>query len=183
MPISLDPPSIGPQLDANLQKIKERIGKALDAVAQQLSDNILEEGRSDIASAGNFGSRWTGGFTAEIDGEGNVRTLTLRHAVPYWKVFQYGAIIHGRPLLWIPTTKGGPRARDYGGRLFRVPRDQTLMRRKGGGVPLLLSSTSKQVEYTGHESVTIPKKFHLIEIARAEVKTVGALFNAEMTGD
>lgn len=181
MAISLDPPSIGPQLDANLEKIRQRIRKALDNVAQQLSDNILEAGRSDISGAGNFGARWTSGFTSEIGGDGNVRTVTLRQAVPYWKVFQYGAIIQGKPLLWIPTTKGGPRAREYGGRLFRVPKKGKS--RPGGGVPLLLDWDTKQVMYTGHETVTIPKKFHLIEIARAEAKTVGALFRVEMAGD
>lgn len=183
MPITFEPKSIGPELDANFEKIKQRILKALDAATQQLSENILQEGRSDISGAGNFGARWTEGFTADISGEGYVRTLTLRHAVPYWKVFQYGAIIHGRPLLWIPMEKGGPRAREFGGRLFRVPRDPAQMRRKGGGVPLLMSAADKQVKYTGHESVTIPKKFHLIEIARAEAKTVGALFKLEMAGD
>ena len=59
------------------------------------------------------------------------------------------------------------------GRLFRV-------NRKSGGVPLLLSVADKQVKYTGHESVRIPKKFHLVEIIRAESKTIGALFRAEM---
>jgi hypothetical protein len=175
MPVTFDPPSIKPELDASLERIKQRIQKALDAATQQLADNILQEGRSDISGAGNFGTRWTEGFTAEITGEGNVRTLTLRQAVPYWKVFQYGAIIHGKPLLWIPLQKGGPRARDFAGRLFRV-------NRKSGGVPLLMSADDKQVKYTGHESVRIPKKFHLVEIIRAESKTIGALFRAEMAG-
>lgn len=168
------------QIEAAAVRIKERIEKALAAAAEQLAENILQEGRSDISGAGNFGARWTEGLTAEVDGDGNIRTITLRQAVPYWRVFQYGAIIQGQPLLWIPFEKGGPRARDYPGRLFRVPRDPTLMRRKGGGAPLLMSADDKQAKYHGHESVTIPKKFHLVEIARAQSKTMGALFRHEM---
>lgn len=173
MPVTVDP--IAPQLSAAAQKYKQRIEKALDAATDKLSQNILQEGRQDISSAGKFGARWTQGFTSDIDGSGLTRTITFRQAVPYWRVFQYGAVIQGKPLLWIPLREKGPRARDFPGRLFRV-------NRKSGGAPLLMSAATKQVEYTGHESVRIPKKFHLVEIIRAESKTLGALFRVELSG-
>jgi hypothetical protein len=98
--------------------------------------------------------------------------------VPYWRVFQNGAIIQGKPLLWIPlsfaTEAQGVSAKDYPGRLFRVDR-------KSGGAPLLMSADDKQPKYSGHESVRIPKKFHLVEIVTAEAKTFGALYRVEMT--
>jgi hypothetical protein len=159
------------QLEEVARRIRERIDKALGAAAEQLAENILEEGRSDISGAGNFGTRWTQGLTAEVDGDGNVRTITLRHAVPYWRVFQYGALIEGKPMLWIPFEKGGPYARDYPGALRRVDP-------KSGKAPLLVGDGGPK--YHGHESVTIPKKFHLVEIARAQSKTMGALFRLEM---
>lgn len=163
------------QIEAAAARIKERIEKALAAAADQLAENILQEGRSDISGAGNFGARWTEGLTADVDGTSTLRTITLRQAVPYWRVFQYGAVIEGKPLLWIPLSYTGlkVRARDFPGRLFRVDR-------KSGGVPLLMSVDDKQAKYTGHESVTIPKKFHLVEIARAQSKTMGALFRLEL---
>jgi hypothetical protein len=175
MPVTVVPASIKPQLDAQGEAIKQRIAKATEAATQKLADNILQKGRDDISSAGKFGVRWTQGLTAEVGGEGAERTVTLSQAVPYWTVFQFGAVIHGRPLLWIPMKEGGPRASEFGGRLFRVDR-------KGGGAPLLLSADTKTVEYHGQTQVTIPKKFHLIEIAQAEAKTLGALFRVEMAG-
>ena len=166
MPVTFDPPSITPELDARLERIRQRIQKALDAATAQLAANILQEGRQDIASAGRFGPRWTQGFTASVDGEGTVRTITFRQAVPYWKVFQYGpTIIQGKPLLWIPLSFAGlppgTRAKGFPGGLFRV-------NRKSGGAPLLLSIADRKPKFHGQESVRIPKKFHLVEIIRAE---------------
>jgi hypothetical protein len=58
--------------------------------------------------------------------------------VKFWRVFQNGAIIHGKPMLWIPLSFAkdaqGIRAKDYPGKLFRVDR-------KGGLAPLLMTSS------------------------------------------
>lgn len=178
MAITIVPASIAPQLQAQSQAIQQRIQKATLAAVQQLADNIVQKGRDDISGAGKFGTRWTQGLTADIAGDDATRTITLSHAVSYWSVFQYGAIIQGKPLLWIPLSDSGltgVRARDFPGRLFRVDR-------KAGGAPLLMSADDKQVKYTGHEQVRIPKKFHLVEIAQAEARTLGALFKVEMAG-
>ncbi len=170
MPVTVVPASIKPQLDAQGEAIKQRIKAATAAAAQKLADNILAKGRADISSAGKFGVRWTQGLTAEVGGEGTERTITISHAVSYWGVFQRGAVIHGNPLLWIPFDDNkGP----FPGRLFFV-------QPKSGGAPLMMSADDKQAKLHGHAQVTIPKKFHLVEIAQAEVKTLGALFKLEM---
>jgi hypothetical protein len=174
MPVKVG--TIRPQLDAVAKQITERTKQALAGASDKLRDNVLEKGRADMAGAGNFSSaRWQQGFTGEVSGSGDSRTITFKHSVPYWTVFQYGATIHGKPLLWIPlnASEKGISARDFGGQLFRVDR-------KGGGAPLLMSATDKQVKYTGHEQVTIPKKFHLVEIIQSEAKTLGALYRVEM---
>jgi hypothetical protein len=176
MPVKVG--TIGPQLDAAGKQIAERSKKALAAATEKLRDNILEQGRADMAGAGNFiSARWQQGFTGDISGSGNDVEITFKHAVSYWRIFQEGGTIHGRPLLWIPLndSEKGISARDFGGQLFRVDR-------KGGGAPLLMSAADKTVRYTGHESVTIGKKFHLVEIIQAESKTLGALFRVEMAG-
>jgi hypothetical protein len=176
MPVTVVPASIKPQLDAQGEAIKQRIKKATAAAAQKLADNILAKGRDDISSAGKFGTRWTQGLTVEVAGDDTSRTITLSHAIPYWTTHQFGAVISGRPLLWIPLSDAGltgVSARDFPGRLFRVDR-------KAGGAPLLMSADDKQVKYTGHSQVRIPKRFHLIEIAQAETRTLGALFKIEM---
>lgn len=167
---------ISVQIKATAEKLRQRSQQALDAASQKLADNILAAGRDDISGAGKFGTRWTMGFTSEISGEGSSRVLTFKEAVPYWRIFQYGGIIHGQPLLWIPLshTDITVRARDFPGRLFRV-------NRKSGAVPLLLSRDDRQPKYSGHEQVRIPKKFHLVEIIRAESRAFGALYSVELT--
>lgn len=176
--ITVDPPDIRPEVEESARRIRERVVKALDAASKALAANILEEGRRDIAGAGKFGPRWTTGFTADVEGEGTIRTLTFRHNVSYWRVHQFGAVIRGKPLLWIPLSFAGlapgTRAAGFPGGLFRV-------NRKSGGAPLLLSIADKQPKFSGHESVRIPKRFHLVEIIRAESKTLGALYQLELT--
>lgn len=175
--VTVEGAPVGPQAVAALERQKQRIYRAIANATVKMADSILKSGRADIAGAGKFGARWTSGLTTGIASEGPVHVVTLREAVPYWRVFQYGAIIKGKPLLWIPLSFAGitpgTRARDFPGRLFRVDR-------KGGGAPLLLSATDKKPKYFGAESVRIPKKFHLVEIARAEAKTFGALYRVEM---
>lgn len=169
---------ISGRLTKNLEAHRQRVQRAVEAATSQLAENIVEKGRDDISSAGNFGSRWTEGLTSDVGGSGNVRTVTIRQAVPYWRAHQDGAVISGKPLLWIPmssaTEAQGVSAKDFPGRLFRVER-------KSGGVPLLMSADDKQVKYTGHEQVRLGKRFHLVEIANAEAKTFGALYRVEMT--
>jgi hypothetical protein len=169
---------IASALNRNIAKQQQRVQKAIGAAAAKLGDSIVAKGREDISSAGKFGARWTtSGLTYDITPEGIVSTINIREAVPYWRVFQYGAVISGKPLLWIPlsfaTEAQGVSAKDFPGRLFRVDR-------KSGGVPLLLSAEDKQPKYHGQESVTIPKKFHLVEIATLEAQKFGELYKIEM---
>jgi hypothetical protein len=177
--IRFDGPPAAAQVGANLAKYKQKIRRSVDAAANKLGNSIVQKGRADIASAGQFGQRWTQGLTSEVANEGDARTvITIREAVPYWRVFQDGAIIHGKPLLWIPLSFApeaqGVSAKDFPGRLFYVER-------KSGGAPLLLSADDGEPKYSGHESVRIPKKFHLLEIITAESKTFGELYRVEMT--
>ena len=71
----------------------------------------------------------------------------------WWKTFQYGVTIIGKPLLFFKPTKavGGLAGRE-------------------GNMPLVISK----------HQVTIPKKFHLIEIAQAESERVPLLFRQKL---
>ena len=149
-------------------------GAAIDAASE-----IEARGSADIAAGGNFGVRWTTGLHADVsEGGGHIR-IGVRHDVPYFPVFEYGAIIHGKPLLWIPlsfaTDAQGKRARDYPGALFRVDR-------AAGKAPLLLSADDKQPKYFGKESVNIPSKFHIREIVRSVAGELRAMYNARIRG-
>jgi hypothetical protein len=162
----------GAQLRRSTQRNADAVVLAMRETADQAADKIELKGREDISSAGNFGSRWTDGWQASVgEGGGNIR-IRVTMAVPYWTVFQTGKVIQGKPLLWIPLSFAsdakGVNARDYPGMLFRVDR-------KSGGAPLLMAAGG-HAKYFGKESVTIPKKFHLVEIVQDTAKELPAMF-------
>jgi hypothetical protein len=172
--IRLKSQSIQPQLNETIKHLRQRVQAAATSSTEELADNILREGRADIASAGRFGGKWTSGFTYEISGEDKVKTITFHHSNPMWKVFQFGAKIQGKPLLWIPVDPGGPRAKDFSGRLFQVKRS------KKRDTPLLMSADDRKVKYIGVKKVIIRRKFHLLKIIREESKKLRELFRDDM---
>jgi hypothetical protein len=172
--VRLQSKSIKPRLDETIEKMKQRVQSAATASTEQFADTVLREGRSDIASAGRFTGAWISGFTYDISGGEKSTRIVFHHSNPLWRVFQSGATIKGKPLLWIPVEPGGPRARDFGGRLFQVKRP------KKRDVPLLMSAEDRQVKYIGVKKVIIRRKFHLLKIIRDEAKQMRDRFKAEM---
>lgn len=133
--------------------------RAAGAAAVRAANEIQTRGRADIAAGGNFGSaRWQSGFRAVTRARGRDFTIEVTSQVPYFMVFELGATIRGKPMLWIPLSFAkdaqGVMARDFPGGLFRVDR-------KSGGAPLLLSIVTGEPKYFGKESVRIPRKFHI----------------------
>lgn len=164
---------IGKDFRHGWQRESLRVARAVAATVIEISRRIEEAGREDISRAGNFGSRWTEGFHAYPDISLTESHIRLVHDVPYWSVFEFGKVIHGQPLLWIPlsfaTDAKGVRARDYPGALFRVNRD--------GKAPLLMTpGKPAQAKYFGKESVTIPQKFHLRDIGRRFARQIGTVY-------
>lgn len=170
--VYFDSDRAGPKFERSVFRQADIVRQAARTTAKETADDILALGRADIQSAGRFGSRWTQGLHAEVtEGGGSIR-IAVTHDVPYWRVFEKGAVIHGRPMLWIPLSFAADAqrvwARDYPGGLFRVDRP--------GKAPLLLSRESKEPKYFGKEFVTIPKKFHLGEITRKAARQMKELY-------
>lgn len=169
----------GPQLKNNAKLFNEKRTVAIQATANRAKDEIEVKGRENIAAGGNFSSaRWQEGLQAKVSFKArddiNIR---VTHEVSYWKVFEEGATIHGRPLLWIPMRNSeaaarGVRARDFGRPLFRVDR-------KAGGAPLLMSDGG-DVQYFGKEQVTIPKKWNLRGVIRTVAQKMGGWYRQAM---
>lgn len=130
-----------------------RAQRALKEAVEEVGKEIETKGRADIAAAGSFGARWTEGFTVQVLAGGDYADLDVTEDVPYWTVFQFGATIQGRPLLFFKPTKA------VGG-----------LTGMGNNMPMLISK----------HSVTIPKKFHLIEIATEEAEKVPLLFQQKI---
>lgn len=169
-----DSDRVGPKFTRSVYRQAGEVRRAMRAAAFDASEEIRLRSARDMASAGNFGPRWTGGLHVDItEGGGSIR-MAAWHEVPYFSVFQYGKVIYGKPLLWIPlsfaTDAKGVLARNYPGGLFRVDR------KAPGKAPLLLSYSTKEPKYFGKESVTIPKKFHVVEIIRDVARKLPTLY-------
>jgi hypothetical protein len=165
---------VGQKFERSVTRQAARVRNAARAAAFDASEEIRKRAAIDMASAGNFGPRWTGGLNIDItEGGGNIR-MAFSHNVPYFSVFQYGKTIYGKPLLWIPLSFApdakGVLARNFPGGLFRVDRKDPSK------APLLLSRQTREPKYFGKEKVTIPKKFHVIEIIRDVSKSVRDYF-------
>jgi hypothetical protein len=172
---------VGAQLGRIGAKRSKQIIEAQRGAAHDVVNYVVPLARADIAAAGKFGSRWTSGFNGKVTEGGGFIRVSFTEAVPYWRVFQFGAIIRGKPLLWIPLSFAadalGIRARDYPGKLFRV-------NRKSGAAPLLMTTGASGAtpKYFGKESVTIPKKFHLVEIIRQGAQKMKLFYKEHMSG-
>jgi hypothetical protein len=177
--IYLEGEKVGAQLRARAEQSQQRMRRALSETAKDISSLVLDRGRADIAAAGRFGSRWTEGLRADVfygitgSDVGSV-SVEVSHRDPLFQVFERGAFIKGAPLLWLPLSFAGvPQgvwARDYPGRLFRVDRLS--------GPPILMDAADKQAKYVGLQSVTIPKKFHIVEIIRAAMQQASSFYKA-----
>ena len=167
---------IGRKFSFGTKRYGERAIKSAQAVGRRIKDDIEIEGRADIAAGGNFSSeRWQEGFHAKISYQSRSDiSIRATHDVPYWRVFEFGAKILGRPMLWIPLSFArdavGIRARDYPAPLFRVDRKH--------GAPLLMSDTGPK--YFGKESVTIPKKWHLRDVVRRVSRRMNGYYREAM---
>jgi hypothetical protein len=198
---------LGPIVKRQLDDKASQIRKATRAAAADMAADFTRTAAADIARAGKFGSRWTQGFKTSItEGGGHIR-VAVTHQVPYFSVFQYGKVIQGKPLLWLPFSFAadaqGVWPRDFPRPLFRVDR-------KSDGLPILFAFTpgkkkrgwpstasmlglrkqpyrpsqpgksNAEPKYFGKKSVTIPQKFQTDAIAVESVSTFPDFFGLRM---
>jgi len=169
---------IGHRYRLQMDRLSKRSQRTVLRAVSEMRDTALRDARDDIAGAGNFGRRWTQGLHGDLTVEGDEVNVAFSHDVPYFSVFQFGKVIHGRPMLFIPFSFArdaqGVSARDYPGKLFRVVR-------KRDNLTMLWSVRTREPKYFGKESVRIPKKFHVIEIIRDTVRRMRRLFTTAWT--
>jgi Family of unknown function (DUF6441) len=160
------------------------VATAAVAALRETTANAVEEGRSNIAGAGRFGPKWQTGLRrkivdAEEGGEPSLQAKAIIfHRIGFAGVFEHGATIQGKPLLWIPTTRGGPPASRSGKKLVSA----TVR-----GKPMLFDANDRDRHrkplYVGVPSVTIPKKWRIIEIVKEHAAQLGALFLKHFKAD
>jgi Family of unknown function (DUF6441) len=163
-----------------LRDKRRPVATAAIAALRETAANAVQEGRQNIAAAGpGFRkAKWQSGLqyltkNATRAGEPSMRaTAVIFHKYGIAGVFEHGATIQGKPMLWIPTEHGAPTASRSGKKLISA----TVR-----GRPMLFDANDPNRDrkplYIGVPSVRIPKKFRVTEIVRKHVAKFAALFH------
>lgn len=157
-------PNLARDFKRECDAIAFAIRRASTLSYQACAKLIESRGVADIARSGKFGARWQKGLrvtTLPTSGFSVDNSIIITHTEPGAFNFEFGGIVRGKPLLWIPLSFArdakGVRAKDFPGGLFRVDRP--------GKRSLLLSVRDKQPKYVSARRVRIPQKWHLRDIA------------------
>jgi len=174
MGVKLNGKEAGDKVMQRAKKYQAAIVQSVEKAAKEVQTRIKNDGDKNIKAGGKFGARWTNAWQVTSTAKGVDAEIRARHAIWYAGVFEYGAVIHGKPMLWIPLsyTNVKVRARDYPGGLFRV-------KRKRDGLELLLSRSSKKPIYFGKRRVRIPKKWSLRRITSENAMRFKAIYRRE----
>jgi hypothetical protein len=166
-----------------IKAIREKqrpVATAAVAALRDVAAGAVQEGRQNIGAAGPGFTRakWQSGLQyrtkdARIGGEASLQAKAfIFHSYGIAGVFEHGATIQGKPMLWIPTKHGAPRASRSGKKLTSA----TVR-----GQPMLFDANDKDRDrkplYIGVPSVRIPKKFRIIEIVKEHVRRFAQLFH------
>lgn len=97
------------EFDQAIRQIYSPIAIAATGAIKDAGDQIKSSGRANIAAAG-FSRKWQNALRVNLyppRGASADAALLAFHKIPYAGVFETGATIHGKPLLWIPVS-GAP---------------------------------------------------------------------------
>jgi hypothetical protein len=155
---------------------QQALNKAAVAALRETAANAVKEGRSNIAGAGRFGPRWQQGLQYRMV-KGDEPSAIIFHKIGFAGVFEHGATIQGKPLLWIPTRHGAPPASKSGKKLTFA----TV-----GGTPLAFDADDKARDrkplYIGVPEARIEPKWRIIEIVKEHAAQLAELFFRNFKG-
>jgi hypothetical protein len=168
-----------------LREGEQAVATAAVGALRETAANAVQEGRQNIGAAGpGFGrAKWQSGLqyltkdVREGAGDSLKAKALIFHKYGIAGVFEHGATIQGKPMLWIPTVHGAPTASRSGKKLTSA----TVR-----GQPMLFDANDKdrdrQPLYIGVKSVRIPKKFRIFEIVKKHVARFKTLFTKHLHG-
>jgi hypothetical protein len=163
----------------NLLAGEQAIAPAAVAALRETAANAVQEGRQNIGAAGPGFRRakWQSGLQyltkdAKEGGEPSLQAkAVIFHKYGIAGVFEHGATIQGKPMLWIPTVHGAPTASRSGKKLVSA----TVR-----GQPMLFDANDRDPHrkplYIGVKSTRIPKKFRIFEIVKKHVARFASIF-------
>src|SRR5580765_5219605 len=146
-------------------KTRRQLIHAAQGAVKDAAAEAVKQGRAQIASAG-FSSRWQRGLQSKfLGGDPNKPARLIFHRVAFMSVFERGATIGGKPLLWLPIEENLPgnvrSPRKYHGKLVSV--------NVAGKPPMLFDAAKRDLGplFVGVKQVKIRKRFALIELFKS----------------
>jgi hypothetical protein len=168
-----------------LREDESSVATAALAALREVAADAVQEGRQNIGAAGpGFRkAKWQSGLQYRTKGatKGGEPSLQAKaiifHRYGIAGVFEHGATIQGKPMLWIPTEHGAPTASRSGKKLVSA----TVR-----GRPMLFDANDRNRDrkplYIGVKSVRIPKKFRIFEIVKKHVAKFKTVFAKHFKG-
>ena len=104
--------SIEGKFGSAVREIYKPIAEAGTAAIAQAGDDVKRDARASIASVG-FGAKWQNALRVDVypkKGSSARAAAHIYHKIPYAAVFERGATIQGKPMLWIPMSHTPKRA-------------------------------------------------------------------------
>jgi hypothetical protein len=204
--------SIAEEVAQIIAESERPMARAATAAGRDVGEIAKRDGRASIA-AGGFGPKWQNALRANVyprKGDSIRAAAVVYHKVPYAIAFEEGAIIHGKPLLWLPlpTVPIGRGGRPIPASKFRQQVGTPLYTIRRPGKPPMLgahvrTSGSKGVSltalrrgrapgakgtlrpgplYVGVEAVKMPKRFAVLDAIQRAADQLPARYVTPVQG-
>lgn len=159
---------------------------------RDVTDEAVKGGRASIAAAG-FSSRWQQGLQGKVFPNSGVDPAGfVFHKIGYAGVFQEGAQIAGKPLLWLPTSEApqGERGRAMSARQYARRVGPLVSVNRPGKPPMLFPKERKGQRnrvarplYIGIPTVNIRKRFDVVSAIEKAADRFGEFFDKHLKDD
>ncbi len=168
--------------------ISEPIASAATGAMRDAAEIIKRDARAEMRGAG-MSSRFTNAFRTDAYPKGGKQSINAAahafHKIRYAGVFEEGATVHGKPMLWLPITRNLPEK--ISPRKF-IQRGGTLVSMKSkSGLPLLgapIGDDGRLVPvYVGKLAVTIGKKFSVAGVMARTADKIESLYAQNLKVD
>jgi hypothetical protein len=163
-----------------IEDIENQIDEAKAGAVQDVAELAVIQGRANIAAAG-FPAQWQKALTSKFfPNEGGDPAALIFDTSPFVGVFERGARISGRPLLWLPLERNLPTGihtpRAYRGKLVSV--------NVAGKPPLLFDAGNRALGplFVGVRRVNIRKRFELYRIFAQVAARMGEFYEKRIKG-
>lgn len=162
-----------------IDEIERKIVAAREGAVQDAARLAVKEGQANVAAAG-FSLRRQKVKFLFYPNVGSDPAAVVYFPMPFAHVFERGATIKGRPLLWLPIEQNLPRGikspSQYGKKLVSV--------NVAGKRPLLFDAQNRLLGplFFGTRSVTIRKRLNLVAIFRRAAESMNEFYEKRING-